>query len=630
AEARPFLERIQDRSSLAELSLRAADAGVRAAAFERLLAQPEPGDAFLATIAIQSPDEGMAARAAERIGRRKTLREVAAKAKAAAARQAAEARLKAVETEERRPTVEAARRERAAALDAALAQGLRLAVGADAAKGEPAWAPVAAAWEAAKALHPWLEVDADEHERTLRLARARQDAERHWAAAAEAALAERLAAEQAAAARAAAELAAAAAAAAVEATVPEELRALNREAESLLALDDAGEAKFRFARLHRRWLDLAAGLPESHPERRAFGDIYHRFKDARRAAREAREAADAGKADAALAVIREAEALAEAAVESPAARVRALKDLQARFNAVGVPPKQRALRDRFRAALDRGWAPVKADQEAEDWARFARIPAAEAAIQQAEGAIALEPVESLAALKGAQAAWKQVGGLPRTHQQALWDRFKTACDAGYERLKPWFAEQDAARQAALERRLALLDEGEALADRKTVGLAGSPADLAAARAAHDRLDAIADEWRTLAPVPREHADAVWARWRALSAKVRGQRRAAWKEREAEEQTNLERKEALIRSAEQLGEDAAKALASRTGLLTAGDVRRRLDQLFQEWQGIGHVPRAAVDDLWTRFRAACDRARAVADGRVPEAVAAGDAGAEASP
>jgi len=67
-----------------------------------------------------------------------------------------------------------------------------------------------------------------------------------------------------------------------------------------------------------------------------------------------------------------------------------------------------------------------------------------------------------------QARWKEAGAVSRRHSDAVWKRFRKACDTFFERKAKHFSEQDNAYEQNLEKKLALIEE-MASADVKAGG-----------------------------------------------------------------------------------------------------------------------------------------------------------------
>src|SRR5262249_20216256 len=96
------------------------------------------------------------------------------------------------------------------------------------------------------------------------------------------------------------------------------------------------------------------------------------------------------------------------------------------------------LKARLRAAVDKLAVKLGEQREAESWKRFAAVPKLEELCKEAEAlAQVIADVEDKrrapALLKDLQARWKAAGPAPKEKHEALWTRFKTACDAVYEK-----------------------------------------------------------------------------------------------------------------------------------------------------------------------------------------------------
>ena len=347
ADTRDVLAQIDEQKALGELTLTAKDPGVRAAAFDRLLAAAEPSQPLLATIAIQDADGSFGPRAVGRLAKRAPLRDVAKKAKRPEVRAAAQAKAEALDAEAERPSPEQRRKARLQAVEPLVARAVRAGVTSD-------WRVAGSDLDAietefAAAIADFADLPADPafaatRERMAR-ARANVEARRAEAEQVATAAAESLAArERYLASEALAEVgsgdrgtlvgawnALGTAPAPVrehlerrfaelltrrfpavvaddrwqpparpawdEATSDElaALAALGAEAEALIeraGSADWRDAEHRFKVLHKTWLGLAQDLDPSTPERLRFLNAWNAFKDRRRGLREERDTAN--------------------------------------------------------------------------------------------------------------------------------------------------------------------------------------------------------------------------------------------------------------------------------------------------------------------------------------------------
>ena len=104
------LAQVAEQSSLAEIALRADKPAMREAAFARLCSLPEVTQSTLAIAAIQEPTGAYGRKILERIDARQLLKDLSKKAKDAGLRAAAAAKLAALDAEAKKPSPEQRRR----------------------------------------------------------------------------------------------------------------------------------------------------------------------------------------------------------------------------------------------------------------------------------------------------------------------------------------------------------------------------------------------------------------------------------------------------------------------------------------------------------------------------------------
>jgi hypothetical protein len=145
-------------------------------------------------------------------------------------------------------------------------------------------------------------------------------------------------------------------------------------------------------------------------------------------------------------------------------------------------------------------------------------------------------------------------------------------------------EREEARSAAIERKQALADEAEQIANESTQW-----------KVAGDRLRAILDEWKTVKGVDRKTDDELWKRFSKARESFNRRRGSHFAELDKQRAAAKSRKEELIAEAEALVD------SSEWGP-TAG----RYKELMGEWKAAGRAPKETDDALWQRFRTAQDK------------------------
>jgi hypothetical protein len=302
-------------------------------------------------------------------------------------------------------------------------------------------------------------------------------------------------------------------------------------------------------------------------------------------------------------------------LETDKERYERILDAQAQWKEIGPVPREQedAVWERFRKPLDEYFQNHRARQEAERGQREEGARIKRELCVEAEGLKdSTEWKATIEKVKDLQARWKASPPAPRSVDQELWQRFRAACDAFFERLKEHSAGRDGDREANLRRKEDLCFAVEiysglepADADARTERAAWIETQLAAGfgvpeasddwRKTTDKVKALQQEWRTIGPVPRERNNTVWDRFQRACDVFFEERRRALGLPDEDPQMNLESKLALIADAEDLaqtpGEHHAEAIAGLRG----------------RWKRIGPVPRAQSDYVWDRFNDACDTA-----------------------
>lgn len=209
-------------------------------------------------------------------------------------------------------------------------------------------------------------------------------------------------------------------------------------------------------------------------------------------------------------------------------------------------------------------------------------------IQQAER-LADEPSinQCLQRLLTLRKEWRESGYLPDDLDQSTFERFKTACDAVYNRRDAHYKEQDELRQANLTSKLNLLEQIKGLATENYTQLS----DWKKAEEQFQTLDA---DWRKVGSVPRAQSNSIWAEFLEAKKQFFKHRNRIFKEQQSKYAEAVKVKTALIEEAEAL-KDSQKWK----------ETTEKIKVLQQRWKASPPVDRKRSDALWNRFRAACD-------------------------
>jgi uncharacterized protein DUF349 len=257
-----------------------------------------------------------------------------------------------------------------------------------------------------------------------------------------------------------------------------------------------------------------------------------------------------------------------------------LHDLDERWKEVRLAPKDEgeALWRRFKAARDQAFARVQthfAKRRAEEAENFKRK---EALCVQAEALMeSTDWLKTAEALQKLQAEWKTVGPAPRKHAQAIWERFRKACDHFFSRRKEDLDRRKDEWSKNLEQKEAFCVQAEALAQST---------DWDKAAGEIKRLQA---EWKSVGPVRKNKSEIVWQRFRKACDTFFDR----YKNRhDLERQAQSAAREALVVELEELAQGEAPE-----------DLVERVQSVLSRWRQAPVASRSAESALGERLAAA---------------------------
>jgi len=270
--------------------------------------------------------------------------------------------------------------------------------------------------------------------------------------------------------------------------------------------------------------------------------------------------------------------------------ISTIKDIQREWKKIGPVPsaQNKNLWASFNALMDRFYDNRSIYFELKELDRKKNLEHKLEICQKAE---ALDKVldlkEAIKTLNDLHDEFKHVGPVPQDEQEGVWQRFKAASDAIYAKRKNFFEDQVEVFTANQQKKEALISKLEEYQDFKADRIKDWNVKT-------KEILAIQKEWEAIGPVPREKGKeinrAFWGHFKQFFH----HKNQFFKELDELRLVNKEKAEALIEKAQSFSE-------STDWQKTAND----LIQLQQEWKNIGPTPEKVRDDLYKRFKTACD-------------------------
>ena len=178
-----------------------------------------------------------------------------------------------------------------------------------------------------------------------------------------------------------------------------------------------------------------------------------------------------------------------------------------------------------------------------------------------------------------QKKWKDIGFAPAKQNQKIFERFRAACDAFFSRKGEFFKQAKNDMTANLEKKTALCEQAEALKESTDWKATG------------DKMAELQKQWREIGPVQKKYTNSIWKRFIGACDYFYEQRDKNTSSKKHEENANLAAKKEIL----------SKLKAFDAANLTDDDTQA-IQQLIDEWNGIGFVPFKVKDKIASEFKA----------------------------
>ncbi|PID91973.1 MAG: DNA primase [Bacteroidetes bacterium] len=182
-----------------------------------------------------------------------------------------------------------------------------------------------------------------------------------------------------------------------------------------------------------------------------------------------------------------------------------------------------------------------------------------------------------------QKSWKGIGYAPKKDNNAIYARFRKACDLFFNNKAKYYAEAHEEQKANLEKKVVIAEKAEALKDSEDW------------RTTTNELIRLQKQWKEIGPVPRKDSDKLWKRFRAACDAFFDRKTKFFQGDDSSFEENLKAKEALIAEM-----DAYELVDDRKQNIEA------LEQFQERYSAIGFVPGKMKEAVKEQFRKASDR------------------------
>lgn len=184
--------------------------------------------------------------------------------------------------------------------------------------------------------------------------------------------------------------------------------------------------------------------------------------------------------------------------------------------------------------------------------------------------------------------WKEeIGPVAKKYRDEVWDKFSEATKVIHDKRLDSLKELEASFDKNYEQKVAVIAEinNEVGIPRKS---------HKAWQNGMKAIQTLRDKYFEIGKVPRPKNKAIWNEFKTATRNFNHEKNGFYKNQKKEQFSNLEKKKALIKIAEENKE--SEEFEVTTALMK---------KIQSEWRTIGHVPRKDSDKIWKQFKDACN-------------------------
>lgn len=331
--------------------------------------------------------------------------------------------------------------------------------------------------------------------------------------------------------------------------------------------------------------------PKHDPLRDEFRDAFRAFRKKRKEAIDELKKEREQNLKAKEEVLEKMKALAENM--DKANHFNEFKELQEQWNAIGHVPREEYdnLKRNFDMLRNRFFQNLSIYSEMKELDRQKNFEHKQELLKKVQEVAEMEDInEARHHLRTLQKDWNRVGPVPQDKYEALEKQYHEAVDEVMEKRKAWQAEQDAQHQRNLEAKQEVLAKISEFADFK----ADKPRDWVEA---NKKLSGWIERWKEVGFIPRQEHKKLSKQLREAVGAFNHNKGQFFKELKEDQAENLAQREKLCEKVEAiLQKDQAEIPQYKDEVL----------RLQQEWKQTGPVKPSVSEEMWKRFRSACDQ------------------------
>lgn len=184
--------------------------------------------------------------------------------------------------------------------------------------------------------------------------------------------------------------------------------------------------------------------------------------------------------------------------------------------------------------------------------------------------------------------WKEeIGPVSKDKREEIWNAFSEVTKQMHDKRESLFEEYRGREVENLAKKKEIIAAIEQIATEKVEVHSGWQGQIT-------KIEALRKAFFEAGKVPSEVNEQTWSEFKTAVRNFNAHKNAFYKDIKKDQQSNLDKKNALVARAKELME--SEDFATTTPIMK---------KIQDEWKQIGHVPRKFSDSVWAEFKSACN-------------------------
>ncbi len=184
--------------------------------------------------------------------------------------------------------------------------------------------------------------------------------------------------------------------------------------------------------------------------------------------------------------------------------------------------------------------------------------------------------------------WKEdIGPVGREFRDDVWNRFSDATKKLHDKRHDYYRDMKSKHQEIIDAKLIVIEKINAYDYTKNANHKDWQKSI-------KDIEAFRQEYFNVGKLPYNKSEAVWQKLKEATKRFNSAKNVFYKIEKSSQTENLKKKMELVELAESMQTSEDWENATNT-----------MKRIQSDWKKIGHVPRKFSDDIWKRFKTACN-------------------------